>query len=275
MFQDTKKFSKEIAALKASGTFESDSLHPLIKDSIKQRVLKSIFAQTADAPKSFVWQEKKTWLIKYIVSPLLGFSLLAGTALAANNSKPGDVLFPVKKAEEKIAISLATSDQAKASLEVKFANRRLEEFKQIREQIKTDVSANAGNATSTISGRAGSTNSKNHLEFHAKAEAEAQAEVSNAINALTQVRLNLSSKNNQQAASSVENTLLKLRDTKNSFNNKGHSGDTRPQTDNGDNNNQNNSSGNQNIHKNLNLELINNSVNGHKNINLRDNISGN
>lgn len=204
MLMDIKKFNKEISALKFLEAGDVSLLHPLIRENTKHRVLSSILTEPQDAPKSFVWQEKKAGILKYLVSSILGFSLLAGTAFAANNSKPGDALFPLKKVEEKIALSLALSEPAKTVLEVKFADRRLKELNQIQAQIQTDQIANV------ISGNAASTE-KRTQNSHKKAEIQAQAEVSNAINTLTRVQLKLDAKNNQQAASSVETTLLRLK----------------------------------------------------------------
>ncbi len=231
MFETSKKFNNEISAIRALEAFETSELHPLIKETIKQRVLKSISSDPVALPKNFSWAEKKAPYIKYIISSLLGFSLLGGTAFAANTSKPGDILFPIKKVEEKVAISLAISEEAQVALEVKFANRRLEELKQIQAQIKLGDSQNSdpSNARTTKLDNenkdAGTNlslkdnlNKTKRQRIQSKAEVKAQAEVSRAINALAKTKSHLNSSRGNQAASTVDITLLKLRDTENSFN---------------------------------------------------------
>ncbi|GEM_PF-3111535 len=201
---DTTKFNKEIESLRAEAVNSGSELHPLIKENIKQRVLNAsrAEAETKLQTKRFTGQERRNNFMKYIISTLLGLSLLGGTALAAQNSKPGDILFPIKKAQERIAVSFAASAEQKAALEAKFANNRLEELNQIQAQAKADVQVQA-EAKAEKNGK--------KPAVKAKAEAEAKAEVKNAINVLTQVRANLEAKGNATAASSVGETLLKLK----------------------------------------------------------------
>ena len=54
------------------------------------------------------------------------------TVKAAQSSLPGDLLYAVKKAAEKVQVSIA-SDDAKAQIQVDFASRRIEELERITE----------------------------------------------------------------------------------------------------------------------------------------------
>jgi len=56
----------------------------------------------------------------------------------AQNSLPGDLLYPIKIAAEKVQFKLADNGAAKADLGAEFANRRLHEFSQIINQSSSD-----------------------------------------------------------------------------------------------------------------------------------------
>lgn len=74
---------------------------------------------------------KNRTLPKLALTSLLTLSLIASSTVmvsASNSAKPGDVLFPVDTAIEKIQVILA-SKQKKDELKIKFAEERLEEVK--------------------------------------------------------------------------------------------------------------------------------------------------
>jgi hypothetical protein len=60
-----------------------------------------------------------------------------GTVAAASGSLPGDVLYPVKTATEKVERFLSFGDEAKASFHIKMAERRLEEIESLIEKSRT------------------------------------------------------------------------------------------------------------------------------------------
>lgn len=68
-------------------------------------------------------------------SVLIVVSLTLGTAVAALESVPGQPIYPLKKLVENIQLRLA-SDEGKATLQVKFADNRLEELEKVLEQNK-------------------------------------------------------------------------------------------------------------------------------------------
>ena len=57
--------------------------------------------------------------------------ITGGTAYASQESLPGDWLYPVKTATEDARIFLARGAAAKAELNLKFAQKRLEEMKNV------------------------------------------------------------------------------------------------------------------------------------------------
>ncbi len=68
---------------------------------------------------------------KLIMASFVGFAIIASSAAtvaAAGNAKPGDLLFPIDVAVEKIQIVIS-SDKKKDELKIKFAEERLEEVK--------------------------------------------------------------------------------------------------------------------------------------------------
>jgi len=209
MTTDSEKFKKEIQNLKVLGTVDRSSLlQPLNRELVKQRIMSAIAEPTAKeaAYTNFSFKEKAHKYLKFAVSTLVGLSLLGGTAFAANGSKPGDVLFGIKKAEEKIAISLAFSAQSQAELETKFANRRLEELRQIQAETHNNEQGGAkATSTNSVQERPPKDPGQN------QAEIQAEAEVSNAITVLTKTQAKLEANGNSNAASSVNETLLKLK----------------------------------------------------------------
>lgn len=74
---------------------------------------------------------------RYAVVPIVAFFLLAGTSYAAQNSLPGDLLYPVKtNVNEKVAGVFATTPLAKAKREAVLLERRLDEARELIVQEK-------------------------------------------------------------------------------------------------------------------------------------------
>jgi len=83
----------------------------------------------------FVWYQNR--LIQATSFVLSVIFIIAGTttgASLAQNGLPGDLLYPIKLANERIQLALATSDIARADLSSEFANRRLQEFRNLVNQ---------------------------------------------------------------------------------------------------------------------------------------------
>lgn len=140
MFSILKKFNKEISALKQVG--KTRSLHPLKKADIKAQVLKRIneepIAERVLA-KNINFSFKK--IFYYSSVALAGIMLVSGTAFASAVSKPGDLLYSLKRAKESVQLQFAATDETKASLQADFAKERLSELKiiQAEEQLSIDV----------------------------------------------------------------------------------------------------------------------------------------
>lgn len=63
-----------------------------------------------------------------------------GTALAAQNTKPGDILYGIKLASENVRVALAFTDGMKKSTMLSIANERLEEVQQLLDEKSVDAS---------------------------------------------------------------------------------------------------------------------------------------
>lgn len=187
MFPSIKIFNKEIDALKH---LKNDaSLHPLVQGQIRQRVLSEVKASQS-APIRSLWRDSKHKIIQAIVSILASLGLLGGTAFASVSALPGDTLYPVKRAVEKVHVAATISAESKANLQSDIAETRLQELEQVRVQAKAHT--DSGAATT------------------AKAELEAQVQVSSALDALAEVKSKLEAKQDTKAAAAVSAHINKL-----------------------------------------------------------------
>lgn len=73
------------------------------------------------------------------------FTLFAGTAGAASAALPGEPLYPVKQAVERAMVAMTGSDVQAARLELRFAERRLDEAAAIPDDADGNVSASLSN----------------------------------------------------------------------------------------------------------------------------------
>jgi hypothetical protein len=84
---------------------------------------------------------------KYMLAGLLIAAILAmggGTAVAAENTVPGDLLYPVKtQINEEVRSALALGDQAKAAWDNQRAERRLQEVEKLAGENKLTTSTSA------------------------------------------------------------------------------------------------------------------------------------
>jgi len=83
-----------------------------------------------------------SWVPRWavVVAAVFLVILLAGsgTVAASSSSLPGDTLYPVKTATERVWLSLTFSDTARARLQAKFADRRVAEMARMAERGYTE-----------------------------------------------------------------------------------------------------------------------------------------
>lgn len=183
-----KKFEREITLLKRLGEKRKNS--PVVFDDtgVKSKLLIRIAAEAKPAPKPYGWQPKKSVALRfrYLAGVLLGLSLMAGTVVAAEGSKPGDVLYPVQKAKENVQLTLAGSQEAKAQLLGNFAQKRLNEFKQLHQR------------------------DKKHTTSQTQA---AIGEVNHALGHLREIKIQLEEKNGLGSAASLDEGTKKVEES--------------------------------------------------------------
>jgi len=109
-------------------------------------------AQARYQMRSLLYAEKRksqprripvlSWLPRWATAVVIGvlFVLVAGgsTAAAASNSLPGEILYPVKLATERVQFAFTFSEEGTARLHAKFAGRRAEELARLAEAGNTD-----------------------------------------------------------------------------------------------------------------------------------------
>lgn len=195
MLWSIKKFNKEISQLQ--NLPQEQVLHPLVKERVKQDVLRSIAAGAQGVPKRTAVFMRRYKFLRYAVSTGAVLSVCTGTAFASTSAKPGDLLFPVKKVTETMRLGLATTEHAKVQLQTEFAENRLQEFESLQAEVETEQK------DSVV------INEPKH-QARMRAEDKAQAEVNNALNALTQVQTRLETKGDTDAGEAVGRTIIKL-----------------------------------------------------------------
>lgn len=196
MEQNTKKFSREIQALKALNPVEL--LHPLRQEQIRQAVMENISGvpQAARSDFNFIRMEKRHKILYYIVSTLLGLSILGSTAFASGGAMPGDSLYPVKRTKEKVQLALTFSEQAKAQLQAVQAQERLEELQEIKIKAQPQQV---------------SPQNQKQQQLETETEHDALNQVNQALQTLTKVHTELKAKGNTRAAATLNDNIEKLK----------------------------------------------------------------
>lgn len=188
MFWNTKKFIKERLSLKML-KHSAPVLSPLVQEQVKQRVLMSIQNFPAAAPAQRATPSLRFHFAKLAASSAFGVLAIVGTAYASTASNPGDILYPVKRAQETVKLTLAPSEENKAQLQAAFARERIKEFK------------NVTKANSVKTTGAGQNNSVKNT---------AKKEVKNALQNLKTAEVNLQKQGKIKAAVSVQNNIKSI-----------------------------------------------------------------
>lgn len=86
------------------------------------------------APGFFGWQRR--WVA--VVVSVFALLVISGTVAAASNSLPDEPLYKLKLAAEAVRLAFAMSDEAKAELYVKLADKRVEEIIKMADKGKVE-----------------------------------------------------------------------------------------------------------------------------------------
>jgi cytochrome b involved in lipid metabolism len=202
MIWDTNQFNKLILALRSLRN-SGDVLSEPELSAIKQKIFLSVAAETKSSPARLTWTERKEKIMKYIISILVGLSLVGGTAFASSGSKPGDLLYPIKRAKEKVQLTVAASSESKANLQASFAQERLSELEKLEAKNKSVHT----NSTST---RVSNSQINNDEGQETEFKAEAKVEVQNAVSVLQKLKIDLENKGNTEGAKAVAKNISRL-----------------------------------------------------------------
>lgn len=118
------------------------------KKGVWKNIQKNIQPQPIPSPFAFNFA-----FLKPMPLAALGliFALsLGGTTAAAQQARPGDLLFPVDQALEEVRLALAFNDTEKATLQIKFAEERLQELRSLLEEDTSTVVETTHSTTTTI-----------------------------------------------------------------------------------------------------------------------------
>ncbi len=221
---EIKKFNKEIQDLRGLGELPDGPLAVERAEALKQKVFQAITSgqKPAEAEPSLKWNlfAKGQGLLRYAVSVLLGLSLVGGSAFASTSAKPGEALYPIKRFKEKIELGLALTEQAKAGLQARFAQERLQELQYVSFQDPPEIKnlqtipASGQVATTAPGPRPTVENNlsvtQKHLKIKMRARQDAEAAVTDAVEALEQIQSKLKANGETQAANLINDDILNL-----------------------------------------------------------------
>ncbi len=148
---------------------------------------------------------------KPMIQIALIFMLLFGgsvaTVAAANNAKPGDLLFPLDRAIENVQIKIAPEDK-KDELKVKFAFERAEEMEEIiLESLDSVELTSERSATSTTTDDAVATTTDDTVQVD---KAKIEKVYTTAFDYIEQVKQELLDSGNEQAAGAIDDVIDRL-----------------------------------------------------------------
>lgn len=228
------RYKKEIRLLK--GTNALETLNPLRKEQIKQRILSEILPVETAASfgilKTYLKPEKpRRSFLRYLTSTFVGLVLIAGTAAASQKSLPGDALYPVKIATEQVRLRLALSAEALARVAESQAKERLYELSRLvaigtdikasgGEETNTDISLEDANAEAKLKSKQRSRikttlKSAATLSELKNNEAVAIANLKRSIQTLTEIKAKLEAEGKIKSAFTIQQNIIKLQEQAN------------------------------------------------------------
>lgn len=155
-----------------------------------------------------IFNRKPMFNIALILLLLFGGSI--ATVSAADNAKPGDILFPVDRAIEDLQLKLS-SDEKKTELKLKFARERVEEVEKIVADTENSSDAVADNE-SAMDDSATTTEdtTKPSGDRAHESDQRVEAAFSTALEFLAGVRQDLDEKGNEEAVNAIDSVIERL-----------------------------------------------------------------
>lgn len=121
-----KLLATAVAARKAAAVEPTPEFRERARYQLQAALREKAAAKTAARP-SFSWHWQPRWAVALTAAVLVLISG-SGTVLAANTSMPGQPLYAVKLASEKVKLAVTTSATAKAEVYAGLAERRVNEI---------------------------------------------------------------------------------------------------------------------------------------------------
>lgn len=154
----------------------SVTMPPAARASVRQRVMTK--AQTAGARAAVpVWRKFRRLALRPLVLAGAILALGASTAVAATQAGPDSFLYPVKTGLESARTTLAWQNLDQAAVETGYANRRLDEIREMSDSDK------AGYIPGLLDSYHGHINTAQSLVDQARADGEDTSEVEAMIEA--------------------------------------------------------------------------------------------
>jgi len=205
MSQKNNKFSEELKKL--PDLLGTDSLSTSELAVNKSRILQAMTLPWSEKEEpGYFWTEKREKAARYVISALLGLTLLGGTAFASSTALPGGSLYPVKRLEEKLEYALAFSQSDKAQVQYNTAQDRLEELSALTlEQVTVASPQQPGQSVPTPVEQALADSS-----LETKARADAAAEVTSALSMLRVAQSNALASGNSLVAAAFSQDISNL-----------------------------------------------------------------
>jgi hypothetical protein len=150
-----------------------------------------------------------------LLAATLGLLLMGGAAVAASGSAlPGQALYPVKKAVEKVELALTNGPSGRAKLHLEFAQRRLEELQALLEKRRNGESVNVGAAMSAYKDEVAQAEDAVAADAQGQDYAALLAKVQDALSKHVSVLTALESKVPAQAQDAIENAIARAQTAK-------------------------------------------------------------
>jgi hypothetical protein len=160
------------------------------KTNVKQRLMMSVkHASQGEAEETFSWKTMPNW---GVVLAALVIMLGSATFAYADQARPGDILFPVNKLNDKIILNLPFSAQTKARIQAQIVSKRLDALDQVTkdDSSRPDNSLNRSKKLETIK--------------------ESRISLTTAIQKVTEAKKMLEDNGNTTGAEALRQTLTHL-----------------------------------------------------------------
>jgi hypothetical protein len=108
---------------------------PILPPHIKDNIMATIHADAFSVKNGFAWRYAVGFVVLLIISA-------GGTIFAAQQTVPGNILYPIKRASETAYVDIQPNPQAQANAQQLLINRRFSEAEQVADSDDNIDAAN-------------------------------------------------------------------------------------------------------------------------------------